>query len=68
MTTLSAKERDTKTTGDVNKLRMNGFVPGILYGGNELNKKISLEKNSIKNLIESENFFSAILDLKLKVN
>ena len=65
MATLSAKKRETKTTGDINKLRVDGFVPGILYGGSEQNKKISLKKNSIKNLINSENFFSAILSLKI---
>ena len=65
MITLSAKKRETKTSGDINKLRVNGFVPGILYGGKEQNKKISLKKNSIKNLIDSENFFSAILNLEV---
>ena len=65
MTTLHAKKRDTKTSGDINKLRVDGFVPGILYGGSEQNKKISLNKNSIKNLINSENFFSAILNLEI---
>ena len=65
MATLNAKKRETKTSGDINKLRLDGFVPGILYGGSEQNKKISLNKNSIKNLIDSENFFSAILNLKI---
>jgi len=65
MTTLSAKKRETKTSGEISRLRLNGFVPGILYGGKEQNKKISLKKNSIKNLIDSENFFSAILNLDI---
>ena len=65
MATLNAKKRETKTPGDINKLRLDGFVPGILYGGSEQNKKISLNKNSIKNLINSENFFSSILSLEI---
>jgi|TARA_B100001964_G_C14219776_1_gene594694 large subunit ribosomal protein L25 len=65
MTTLNAKKRETKTSGEISNLRLNGFIPGILYGGKEQNKKISLKKNSIKNLINSENFFSAILDLNI---
>ena len=65
MATLNAKKRETKTSGDINKLRIDGFVPAILYGGSEQNKKISLNKNSIKNLIDSENFFSAILNLNI---
>ena len=66
MTTLDAKKRETKTTGEINKLRVDGFVTGIMYGGSEQNKKISLNKNSLKNLIDSNNFFSAILNLKLE--
>ena len=65
MTTLNAKKRETKTSGDINRLRLDKFIPGILYGGSEENKKISLSKNSIKNLINSENFFSAILNLEI---
>ena len=65
MTTLRAEKRDTKTSGDINKLRVNGSVPGILYGGSEQNKKVSLDKNLIKNLINSENFFSSILNLEV---
>ena len=65
MATLNAKKRETKTSGEINKLRVDGFVPGILYGGSEQNKKISLNKISIKNLINSENFFSVILNLEI---
>ena len=65
MTTLNAKKRETKTSGDINRLRLDKFNPGILYGGSKENKKISLSKNSIKNLINSENFFSAILNLNI---
>lgn len=65
MATLNAQNRETKTSGDINKLRVDGFVPAILYGGSEQNKKISLSKNSIKKMIGSENFFSAILNLNI---
>ena len=61
MTTVTAKIRDTKTTGDVNKIRLDGFIPGILYGGSKKNQKISLSKNLIKSLIDSENFLSNII-------
>jgi len=65
MITLNAKKRETKTSGDINRLRLDKFIPGILYGGSEENKKISLSKNLIKNLINLENFFSAILNLEI---
>ena len=45
------------------RLRKEGFIPAILYGGTEKNQKISLKKDSIKNLINSENFLSSLLNL-----
>ena len=54
MITLNAKKRETKTSGDINRLRLDKFIPGILYGGSEENKKISLSKNLIKNLIKNK--------------
>ena len=66
MTTLSVKKRETKTTGEINKLRLEGFIPGILYGGNLKSEKISSNKNLIKNLIGSENFLSNILDIDIE--
>ena len=65
MPTLNAQKRDTRTAGEVNKLRLDGFVPAILYGGNEQNQKICLSKNSIKSFIGSENFLSNILSLNV---
>ena len=65
MTTVNAKKRETKTTGDINKLRLDGLIPGILYGGSKQNQKISLSKNSIKILIDSDNFLSNILNLNI---
>ena len=42
MTILNAKKRETRTTGEIYKLRVDGLVPAILYGGNKQNQKISL--------------------------
>ena len=66
MPTLNVKKRETKTAGEINRLRLDGFIPAILYGGNEQNQKISLSKNSIKSLIGSENFLSNILNLDIE--
>ena len=65
MTSLIAKKRETKSKGAVNKLRREGFVPAVLYGGTEKNQKISLKKDSIKSLINSENFLSNLLNLNI---
>ena len=42
MSTIQATIRDTKTKGQVNDLRNNGNVPGIIYGGEEPNQKITI--------------------------
>ena len=42
--------RNTKTKGQVNDLRKKGGVPGIIYGGENANEKISLTKKEVKNL------------------
>ena len=44
MNNLKAINRETKTSGDINKLRSEGFIPAILYGGKDPNAKISIEK------------------------
>ena len=72
MHNLKATKRDTVTTGQLNKLRANGFIPGILYGGKDPNAKISVEKKFIKNILNSESFLSTVIELdfdgkKLKV-
>ena len=65
MNTINASLRNTKTSGEVNKLRSEGNVPGIIYGGKSETKKISVSKKLLKNLIDKENFLSSILNLKI---
>ena len=42
MSTIQATIRETKTKGQVNDLRSKGNVPGIVYGGEQPNEKISI--------------------------
>jgi large subunit ribosomal protein L25 len=65
MNNLKATKRETITSGQLNKLRESGFIPGILYGGENPNAKISVEKKLIKNILNSESFLSSVLDLDL---
>ena len=65
MNTIDASLRNTKTSGEVNKLRSEGNVPGIVYGGKSASKKIAISKKLLKNLIEKENFLSSMLNLKI---
>ena len=65
MSTIQATIRDTKTKGQVNDLRSNGNVPGIIYGGELPNEKISITTKEIKNLINKENFLSNVISINL---
>ena len=65
MTTIQATIRDTKTKGQVNDLRNNGNVPGIIYGGEQANEKISITVKDLKILINKENFLSNVISINL---
>ena len=65
MSTLQATIRDTKTKGQVNDLRNSGNVPGIVYGGEHPNEKISISLKEIKNLMNKENFLSNVISINL---
>ena len=65
MTSLSATIRETKTRGEINKLREKGFIPCIIYGGTEKNQKIYINKKIVKNIINSENFLSNKMSLDI---
>ena len=65
MSTIQAIIRDTKTKGQVKDLRNNGNIPGIIYGGEEPNQKITISIKEIKNLISKENFLSNVISISL---
>ena len=65
MSTIQATIRETKTKGQVNNLRSKGNVPGIVYGGEQPNEKISITTKELKNLINKENFLSNVISINL---
>ncbi len=65
MSILQATIRDTKTKGQVNDLRNKGIVPGIIYGGEEPNEKISITVKEIKSLINKENYLSNVISINI---
>jgi len=40
MNNLKAIKRENTTTGQINKLRSEGLIPAIIYGGKDPNAKI----------------------------
>ena len=65
MNSLEANIRKNDTKGQLNAIRNNGNVPGIIYGGKDQNQKISIPKKLLKTLIEKENFLSNIITLSI---
>jgi len=65
MNILKATKRTSASTGQVNKLRSEGFVPAVLYGGTKNNVNISLKKLHLQDLIRTETFMSKVFDLDI---
>jgi large subunit ribosomal protein L25 len=66
MSNLKAIKRESTSSGSNNKLRSEGFIPDILYGGKDTNLNISIQKSEIKNLIKSDTFLSKVLELDIE--
>ena len=68
MNNLKAIKRESVSAGKINKLREKAFIPAILYGVKDPNAKISVEKKSVKNILNSESFLSTIIELDIDGN
>ena len=66
MNTLEANIRNTKTKGELNTLRSQGNVPGVIYGGKDKNENIFVSKKILNNFLEKDNFLSNIINLKIE--
>jgi large subunit ribosomal protein L25 len=58
-------KRESTSSGSNNKLRSEGLVPAILYGGKDSNQNISVNKKEIQSLVYSETFLSKVLELDI---
>ena len=65
MNILKATKRAKSSTGQINKLRTDGFIPAVLYGGKKNNLNISLKKLELQNVIQTETFMSKVFDLDI---
>lgn len=62
---ISAVKREAQGTGASRRLRRDGRVPGIVYGGGESPEMIELNHNELYQGLRKEAFHSSILTLKL---
>jgi large subunit ribosomal protein L25 len=65
MSNLKAIKRESTASGSNNRLRAEGLVPAILYGGKDPNQSISIEKKAIKSIVTSDTFLSKVLELDI---
>ena len=66
MSNLKAIKREKTSSGSNNKLRSEGFIPAILYGGKDANQNICIPKKEIQTLINSDTFLSKVLEIDLE--
>jgi len=60
-----AQTRDDGGKGASRRLRRQGLVPGIVYGGHQEPQMIALPHNVLVRSLEEEAFYSSLLDLKV---
>ena len=65
MSNLKAIKRENTSSGSNNKLRSEGLIPAILYGGKDSNQNISVKKKEIQSLVYSDTFLSKVLELDI---
>ena len=60
---INAESRVRSSTSSVRRLRREGLVPGVVYGGEDDNLNIKMDHNKILHSLEEEAFHSSILEL-----
>ena len=65
MSILKATKRTGESSGQLNKLRSEGYIPAVLYGGKKTNLNISLKKIHLQDIIKTETFMSKVFDLDI---
>jgi large subunit ribosomal protein L25 len=66
--TIPAVSRSDKGKGASRRLRREGLVPGIVYGGGKDPQMIATPHNKLVQQLENEAFYSSILNLELDGN
>jgi large subunit ribosomal protein L25 len=64
--TIGADAREMQGKGASRRLRRAGKVPAILYGGQEKPHALVLDQQNLLTMIDSERFFSSVVQLKLE--
>ena len=62
---IGAEFRDTQGKGASRRLRVEGKVPAILYGGGDKPRALILDQQKLLTMIDNEKFYSSIVQLKV---
>lgn len=62
---VNAEARNDQGKGASRRLRREGKVPAVLYGGNDGAQSLSIGQNELRNHLKTEAFYSAILNLNI---
>jgi len=62
---LIAELRDDKGKGASRRLRREGKVPAILYGGGRPPRNLAFDHNRVLQQLENESFYSSVLNVKV---
>lgn len=65
MRTIETKIRDSVGTGSARELRLNGFIPAVLYGGEGKPTHLAIDERVITKNLHQEGFTSKVLDIKV---
>jgi len=63
--TIGADFRETQGKGASRRLRHQGKVPAILYGGHKDPRALVLDQQNLLTMIDNERFYSSIVQLKI---
>jgi large subunit ribosomal protein L25 len=63
--TIGADFREAQGKGASRRLRHDGKVPAILYGGHKEPRALILDQQNLLTMIENERFYSSIVQLKI---
>ncbi|HYY63176.1 MAG TPA: 50S ribosomal protein L25 [Gaiellaceae bacterium] len=62
---LSVREREGRGTGDSRRLRREGLIPGVLYGGGRTPHPICVDERELRRVLTGDHGLHAILDVTL---
>lgn len=65
---LIAEYREDSGKGASRRLRREGKVPAIIYGGGKPPRSITFDRNELNRKMENESFFSSVLNVKVGPN